>query len=68
MAAPEECLFRQCQFAAVVSARKQMPVNVERHLDGGMPHALLHEFRGQFEAAILFAIDAPTREKMAERV
>jgi hypothetical protein len=56
------------QLRGVIAAWKQMPVNICRHLDAGVPEPALHHLDRQFEAAVGPAIDAPRSIEMAERM
>jgi hypothetical protein len=56
------------QLGAIVTAGEQVAVHVGRHVDGGMPEAVLHRLERQPKPAILFAVEAPRRVEVPQRV
>src|SRR5262245_14982762 len=60
--------FGRSKFSAIVTAGEQMAVHIGRHLDTRMPEAVLHDLEGQPQTAILFAVDAPRRIEVPQRV
>src|SRR5262245_55687166 len=65
---PEECPLGCSKLGAVVTAGKQMPVHVGRHLDARVPESVLHDLQGQSQTPVLASVDAPARVEMPEGV
>src|SRR5207248_1950230 len=67
--APASCQERLLcgrQLGTIVTARKQVAVSVQGYHNGCMPEPRLHDFRRQFQTAVLVRIDAPRGVKVPQ--
>src|SRR5207248_8407853 len=65
-ASRQERLLCGRQLGTIVTARKQVAVSVQRHHNGCMPEPRLHDFRRQFQTAVLVRIDGPRGVKVPQ--